>query len=154
MLAFMVASLLLNTAGYYLFFSAPAYLALAGWTLARSVHGREDGWLVPVLVVGMLLSQVGLYHTTEYGGRPRWREAIRRVLSHASSADPIVIPIPRILDYYAPDAANPRVKPKVVMANPDHLLQEWRRQSAVVWFVLDEPTVRTIPSMPEGWIEV
>lgn len=145
LLVLLVVSLFLNVAGYYLFFCIPAYLMLAGWALARLL--RWDArltWPVVAVVLGVLLAQILSYHTVEHGGRSRWGEAFADLGKRAAASDTIVVPIPRMLDYYLPDHTGDVVKPKQVIADPSGVLVDWASHHQPVWFVLDDPTLLAI----------
>ena len=83
---FLIASQFQNVAGYYLFWTIPAYFILAGvaceriWRAVESQSGGNIlGMLLPGVLVLTLFSQTYLYFQMENGGRPRWREAFEAI---------------------------------------------------------------------------
>ena len=95
---FLIASQLQNVAGYYLFWTTPAYFILAGvacervWrTVAPQSGGKILGSVMPCVLVVTLLSQVYLYFQIENGGRPKWREAFEAIQGEKRPTDKVVL---------------------------------------------------------------
>ncbi len=110
LLLFLVASQFQNVAGYYLFWTIPAYFILAGVACEkvwRMVASQSDGkileTLVPSVLVLTLLSQTYLYFQMENGGRPRWREAFEAIQVEKRPKDKVVLSEPEMGRYYLPE---------------------------------------------------
>ena len=106
---FLIASQLQNVAGYYLFWTTPAYFILAGVACERVSEATETqsgnilGILVPCVLLVTLLSQDYLYFKIENGGRPKWREAFEVVQSKQEPTDKVVLSEPEMGRYYLPE---------------------------------------------------
>ena len=109
LILFLIASQLQNVAGYYLFWTIPAYFILAGvaceriWKATGAASGNTLGILVPCVLLGTLLSQDYLYFKIENGGRPKWREAFEVVEAEKKPADKVVLSEPEMGRYYLPE---------------------------------------------------
>ena len=107
---FLVASQFQNVAGYYLFWTTPAYFILAGvaceqvWkAVVPQSGGKTVGMLMPCVLVVTLFSQTYLYFHIENGGRPRWREAFEAIQVEKRSTDKVVLSEPEMGRYYLPE---------------------------------------------------
>ena len=107
---FSVASQFQNVAGYYLFWTTPAYFILAGvaceqvWkAVVPQSDGKTVGMLMPCVLVVTLFSQTYLYFQIENGGRPRWREAFEAIQVEKRSTDKVVLSEPEMGRYYLPE---------------------------------------------------
>ena len=107
---FLIASQFQNVAGYYLFWTIPAYFILAGvacervWGAVESQSGGKIlGALMPCVLVVTLLSQTYLYFQLENGGRPRWREAFAAIQAEKQPTDNVVLSEPEMGRYYLPE---------------------------------------------------
>ena len=106
---FLIASQLQNVAGYYLFWTIPAYFILAGVACERvgkaieMKSGRTLGVLVPCVLLVTLLSQDYLYFRIENGGRPKWREAFEAIRTEKQPTDKVVLSEPEMGRYYLPE---------------------------------------------------
>ena len=106
---FLIASQLQNVAGYYLFWTTPAYFILAGvaceriWEATETESGSVLGVLVPCVLLVTLLSQDYLYFKIENGGRPKWREAFEVVDAEKKPTDTVVLSEPEMGRYYLPE---------------------------------------------------
>ena len=109
LILFLIASQLQNVAGYYLFWTIPAYFILAGvacervWEATASASGNTLGILVPCVLLVTLLSQDYLYFKIENGGRPKWREAFEVVEAEKKPTDKVVLSEPEMGKYYLPE---------------------------------------------------
>ena len=109
LILFLIASQLQNVAGYYLFWTIPAYFILAGvacervWKATETKSGNTLGILVPCVLLVTLLSQDYLYFKIENGGRPKWREAFEVVEAEKRPTDKVVLSEPEIGRYYLPE---------------------------------------------------
>lgn len=105
----LIASQLQNVAGYYLFWTTPAYFILAAvtceqvWDVMMANKHTLLKALLPVLLILVLLSQDYLYYQYENGGRPKWREAFSFVELHKQPTDKIVLSEPRMGVFYLPE---------------------------------------------------
>ncbi|GIX06681.1 MAG: hypothetical protein KatS3mg115_1084 [Candidatus Poribacteria bacterium] len=100
---FLLASLVQNVAGYYLFALTPFVLLLAGEGCAWAFRqpGRSPlRWLPVLLVVAGLLHGLVDYFFLEHGGRPRWKEALRELQPHLNGEDFIWMTLPDVGRYY------------------------------------------------------
>ena len=109
LILFLIASQLQNVAGYYLFWTIPAYFILAGvvcervWEAIETTSGNTLGILVPCVLLVALLSQDYLYFKIENGGRPKWREAFEVVEAKKKPTDTVVLSEPEMGRYYLPE---------------------------------------------------
>ena len=110
LILFLIASQLQNVAGYYLFWTTPAYFILAGvacervWKAIETKQGDALGILVPCILLVTLLSQDYLYFKIENGGRPKWREAFEVVQAEKKPTDKVVLSEPEMGKYYLPES--------------------------------------------------
>ena len=109
LILFLIASQLQNVAGYYLFWTIPAYFILAGvacervWEATGTALGNTLGILVPCVLLVTLLSQDYLYFKIENGGRPKWREAFEVVEAEKKPTDTVVLSEPEMGRHYLPE---------------------------------------------------
>lgn len=107
LLLLLIASQLQNVAGYYLFWTTPAYFILAAVTCQQVWDAMKENTLLkvllPVLLILVLLSQNYLYYQYENGGRPKWREAFNFVELQMQPTDKIVLSEPRMGSFYLPE---------------------------------------------------
>ncbi|MCD6506605.1 glycosyltransferase family 39 protein [Candidatus Poribacteria bacterium] len=155
---FVLGSLFQNVAGYYLFFTVPAYLILA----ARACRIPDRRIIVLLLVAVLGSEMIGwdyLYFTRENGGRPMWREAFRLVGERMKSDDLVVSTIPALARCYLPEAnfvkidaftfdksfsqtdgSSIRISGGRQMAEGERYFRNRRR----IWFILDESNMNVI----------
>ena len=97
----LIASQLQNVAGYYLFWTTPAYFILAAvacehiWKRIKPMGSslRTGGLLrllVPCVIVMTLLAQDYLYYRIENGGRPKWRETFEIIQTEREPTDHLI----------------------------------------------------------------
>ena len=109
----LIASQLQNVAGYYLFWTTPAYFILAAvacehlWKsikpMGTSLH--TSGLLrllVPCVIVMTLLAHNYLYFRIENGGRPKWRETFEIIQAEREPTDQLIISEPEMARFYMP----------------------------------------------------
>ena len=139
---FLVASQLQNVAGYYLFWTTPAYFILAGvaceqvWKAINDRYSRMLGILVPCVLVVTLLSQNYLYFSIENGGRPKWREAFETIKAEKQPNDKVVLSEPEIGKYYLPESTPIYIGE--LLDNPEAFEKEWENSGKDrLWFVVD-----------------
>ncbi len=137
---------ILNIAGYYLFFTTPAYFALAAWGCAVLFDATPRNKLLGIAATAMIavtfLSQNYLYFQFENGGRSKWREALYVVKTNMKPEDLVVTAIPRLARYYLPEATIVHVKD--VMSDTSKFAKEWRAQNQTAWIIVNERSFRTI----------
>ena len=146
---FLVASQLQNVAGYYLFWTTPAYFILAGvaceqlWK-AILLHATDSaigrsfllGTLVPCVLLVTLLGQAYLYFNVESGGRPRWREAFVAIQERRQSTDKVVLSEPEMGRYYLPEL--PSLYIGGLLDNPGAFEKAWETSGRKrLWFLVD-----------------
>jgi hypothetical protein len=160
-----------NVAGYYLFFTMPAYLLLAAFCTSELMEAafRKSKILsvaVMLVILVALLSQTYMYFAKENGGRPKWREAFQTIRNRAGTDDIVVVSMPRIAEYYlqkqgggAQSAGTVSSVPKVmqlkdVMQQLGTLETQWRTTGQSVWLVLDQPclSVRDANGKFREWV--
>ena len=139
---FLVASQFQNVAGYYLFWTTPAYFILAGvaceqvWKAINDRYSRMLGILVPCVLVVTLLSQNYLYFSIENGGRPKWREAFETIKAEKQPNDKVVLSEPEIGKYYLPESTPIYIGE--LLDNPEAFEKEWENSGKDrLWFVVD-----------------
>lgn len=107
----LIASQLQNVAGYYLFWTTPAYFILAAvacehiWKsikpMGPSLHtGGLLRLLVPCVIVMTLLAQNYLYFRIENGGRPKWRETFEIIQAEREPTDQLIVSEPEMARFY------------------------------------------------------
>ncbi len=106
----LIASQLQNVAGYYLFWSTPAYFILAAvacewfWERLKPESSRDLlRIVVPCVILVTLFSQDYLYFQYENGGRPKWREALQGIGANRMPTDTLVLSEPAMARYYLPE---------------------------------------------------
>ena len=139
---FLVASQFQNVAGYYLFWTTPAYFILAGvaceqvWKAINDRYGRMLGILVPCVLVVTLLSQNYLYFSIENGGRPKWREAFETIKAEKQPNDKVVLSEPEIGKYYLPESTPIYIGE--LLGNQEAFEKAWENSGKDrLWFVVD-----------------
>lgn len=143
MALFLIASQFQNVAGYYLFWTIPAYFVLAGvacervWeAVASQSGGKTLGMLMPCVLVVTLLSQVYLYFQIENGGRPRWREAFKAVHAEKRPTDKVVLSEPEMGRYYFPELTPVYIGG--LLDDREGFEREWKISGKDrLWFVVD-----------------
>lgn len=142
----MIISPFLNVAGYYLFFTMPAYLILASFCVSEmSVNSSRatkalSSSLYLVLLI-FLISQSYLYFVKENGGREKWREAYSSISDANDKQSLIITTMPRIAEYYI--KRDDTIQLEDVISRLNILQKQWSEKKNV-WFVLDEPSVNIL----------
>ena len=139
---FLIASQLQNVAGYYLFWTTPAYFILAAvaceqvWKAMEGRSGQILGILVPCVLVVTLLSQDYLYFNIENGGRPKWREAFEAIQTEMIPTDKVVLSEPEMGRYYLP-----KLTPIYIgelLEDREGFERRWKNSGKDrLWFVVD-----------------
>ena len=139
---FLIASQLQNVAGYYLFWTTPAYFILAGvacervWKAIEMKSGRTLGPLVPCVLLVTLLSQNYLYFRIENGGRPKWREAFEAIRTEKQLTDKVVLSEPEMGRYYLPELTPIYIGG--LLDNSEAFESEWETSGRErLWFLVD-----------------
>ena len=142
LILFLVASQLQNVAGYYLFWTTPAYFILAGVACERicktieTKSGNVLGILVPCVLLVTLLSQDYLYFRIENGGRPKWREAFAAVQTEQQPTDKVVLSEPEMGRYYLPELTPIYIGG--LLDDPEAFEREWEVSGRErLWFLVD-----------------
>lgn len=141
----MIISPFLNVAGYYLFFTMPAYLILAGFCVSelsaqmpRATKALSASLYLVLLI--SLISQSYLYFFKENGGREKWQDAFASISDINDKQSIIITTIPRIAQYYI--KRDDAIQLEGVMPRLNVLQTQWSQKN--VWFVLDEPSVNVL----------
>ncbi len=138
----LIASQLQNIAGYYLFWTTPAYFILAAvaceqvWDAIGSDRHNLYKALLPSLLILVLLSQNYLYYQYENGGRPKWREAFEFVEMQKQPTDKIVLSEPRMGVFYLPEMEIVYVGE--LLDDKEGFEEKWESdQRERLWFIVD-----------------
>ena len=140
---FLVASQFQNVAGYYLFWTTPAYFILAGvaceqvWkAVVPQSGGKTVGMLMPCVLVVTLFSQTYLYFQIENGGRPRWREAFEAIQVEKRSTDKVVLSEPEMGRYYLPELS--QIYIGALLDDKEGFERRWKTsERGRLWFIVD-----------------
>ena len=139
---FLIASQLQNVAGYYLFWTIPAYFILASvacervWEATGTALGNTLGILVPCVLLVTLLSQDYLYFKIENGGRPKWREAFEVVKAEKKPTDKVVLSEPEMGRYYLPELT--LIYIGGLLEDAETFEREWETSGRKrLWFLVD-----------------
>ena len=123
---FLIASRLQNVAGYYLFFTTPAYFLLCAIGCERIWRVKSLSLAIravlPCVIVVTMLSQNFVYFTFENGGRPKWREAFAAIRSEMNDSDQVVVSLPQMSRHYLPGLKTDRNKRAIGQKE-----QSWKR---------------------------
>ena len=138
----LIASQLQNVAGYYLFWTTPAYFILAAVTceqvwdaMSTNKHTLFKA-LLPTLLILVLLSQNYLYYQYENGGRPKWREVFNYVELQRQPTDKIVLSEPRMGVFYLPELEIVYVGE--LLDDPEDFEKRWEStEMERLWFIVD-----------------
>lgn len=139
----LIASQFQNVAGYYLFWTTPAYFILAAvacmyiWEAIDSDKYNLFKVLLPSLLIVVLLSQDYLYFRIENGGRPKWREAFETIQAeHNKPTDKLVLSEPGMARFYMP--ASEAVDIDKLVKDKAGFEKEWESSYGKrLWFVVD-----------------
>ena len=142
LILFLIASQLQNVAGYYLFWTTPAYFIFAAvacervWQAIDTKPGVVLAGLLPCVLLVTLLSQVYLYFKIENGGRPRWRSAFAVVRSEKQATDRVVLSEPEMGRYYLPEL--PQIYIGELLADSGKFESTWENSGRErLWFLVD-----------------
>ncbi len=138
----LIASQLQNVAGYYLFWTTPAYFILAA-VICQQVWDAIDAnkhtlfkAFLPVLLILVLLSQNYLYFRYENGGRPKWREAFDFVQLQMQPTDKVVLSEPRMGAFYLPEME--QVYVGELLDDAEGFEEKWKStEMKRLWFIVD-----------------
>ena len=144
----LIASYLFNVAGYYLFFTAPAYFLLVAIGCDRIWVTKQLPMMLrcilPGVIIITMLSQDYIYFRIENGGRAKWREAFSTIQSDMRVGDLVVASIPQVGEYYLRERETIAVKG--VMEDIERFERIWKSKGQRVWFVLDAATLNVLDS--------
>lgn len=147
----LIASQLQNVAGYYLFWTTPAYFILAAvactyiWEAIAADKSNLLKVLLPCLIVVVLLSQDYLYFRYENGGRPKWREAFEAIQTVHKPTDVLVLSEPEMARYYMPTLEAVDID-KLVKDKVD-FEKEWKNAGwKRLWFIVDVASFNVLDS--------
>jgi len=137
----------LNVAGYYLFFTMPAYLILAALSASEllsyaSRSSRIMSSAILLILVVSLIAQTYLYFTVENGGREKWKDAFQSISGKVDKNDYVVIPITRVGEYYLQKSN--LLQLESVIGNLESFKSSWVKEKRDVWFVIDEPSLNVL----------
>ena len=140
---FLVASQFQNVAGYYLFWTIPAYFILAGvacervvWRAMRPESAEKKVRVLPYILMLVLLSQTYLYFKIENGGRPRWREAFETIKAETQPDDKVVLSEPEMGRYYLPELTSVYIG--ALLDDSEAFEIAWENSGRErLWFVVD-----------------
>ena len=153
---FLIASRFQNVAGYYLFFTTPAYFLLCAIGCDRISRVKSLPTVVravlPCVIIVTMLSQNYLYFSVENGGRPKWREAFSTIRSQMRDTDRVVLSLPEMSRHYLPELKSTAIKE--VLDKRTVLSKKWKSERVRVWFVIDAGTFNVFDSGRElrQWI--
>lgn len=155
LILFLIASRLQNVAGYYLFWTIPAYFILAGVACeqVRKHSGNLLAYLLPCVLLVTLFSQSYLYFKIENGGRPKWREAFAVVEAGERAGDRIVLSEPEMGRYYLPSVPQVYIGP--LLADPEGFEKTWEAEGrGRLWFLVDVASFNVFDAegAVRGWI--
>ena len=110
----LIASRFQNVAGYYLFFTSPAYFLLCAIGCDRISRVKSLPIVIrvvlPCVIIVTMLSQNYLYFNVENGGRPKWREAFSTIQSQMRATDQVVLSLPEMSRHYLPQLKSIAIK--------------------------------------------
>ncbi len=138
LLLFLIASQFQNVAGYYLFWTTPAYFILAAVACERlyAKLGRTlFGALVPCILLLNMAAQDYLYFNVENGGRPKWRETFDVIRTYKKPNDKVVLSEPEMGKYYLPELETIYIGS--LIENAAGFEKQWISQKHRLWFVVD-----------------
>lgn len=138
----LIASQFQNVAGYYLFWTTPAYFILAAVActyISEAITGDKYNlfrMLLPALLIVVLLSQNFLYFWFENGGRPKWREAFEVIKVERKPTDQLVLSEPEMARYYMPTSN--AVDIDKLVKDKAGFEKEWKNVGwKRLWFIVD-----------------
>lgn len=132
---FLIASWFQNVAGYYLFFTTPFVLLLAGRAAVASVLPFKGPlrWGIVGIVVASLGTGDFTYFTVEHGGREDWKGAFAELKPHLKEKDRILMLLPEIGTFYLPHAS----VEKLTLEDIAHPARFDRYVEGATYFVVD-----------------
>jgi len=137
----------LNVAGYYLFFTMPAYVILAALSASELLSyasrlSRILSSAILLILVISLIAQTYLYFTVENGGREKWKDAFQSISGKVEKNDYVVIPIIRVAEYYLQKSN--LLQLESVIGSLESFKSSWVKEKRDVWFVIDEPSLNVL----------
>ena len=138
LLLFLIAAQFQNVAGYYLFWTTPAYFLLAAVACERlytKLGGTFLSALLPCILMMNLAAHVYLYFNLENGGRPKWRETFDVIRTHQMPTDKMVISEPEMGTYYLPELEAIHISE--ILEDVEAFEKRWVSSEHRLWFVVD-----------------
>ena len=138
LLLFLIAAQFQNVAGYYLFWTTPAYFLLAAVACERlytKLGGTFLSALLPCILMMNLAAHVYLYFNLENGGRPKWRETFDVIRTHQMPTDKMVISEPEMGTYYLPELEAIHISE--ILEDAEAFEKRWVSSEHRLWFVVD-----------------
>ena len=138
LLLFLIAAQFQNVAGYYLFWTTPAYFLLAAVACERLYTKLGSTFLsalLPCILMMNLAAHVYLYFNLENGGRPRWRETFDVIRTHQMPTDKMVISEPEMGTYYLPELEAIHISE--ILEDVEAFEKRWVSSEHRLWFVVD-----------------
>ncbi len=138
LLLFLIAAQFQNVAGYYLFWTTPAYFLLAAVACERFYTKLGSTFLsalLPCILMMNLAAHVYLYFNLENGGRPRWRETFDVIRTHQMPTDKMVISEPEMGTYYLPELEAIHISE--MLKDVEAFERRWVSSEHRLWFVVD-----------------
>ncbi len=138
----LIASQLQNVAGYYLFWTTPAYFILAAvactyiWEAIAADKHHFLKALLPCMIIVVLLSQDYLYFRIENGGRPKWRKAFETIRVEKNPTDILVLSEPKMARFYMPTSES--IDVDKLLKDKVSFEREWESlDDKRIWFIVD-----------------
>ena len=142
----LIFSMFLNIAGYYLFFTVPAYFVLAACGCAFLIDAMPQRKLIGIIATAVIavtfISEDYLYFQFENGGRAKWREALNTVKVSMNPKDQVIVAIPRLAEYYLPEATI--IRAEDVMSDISKFEKEWDVKTQNIWIIINERSFQVI----------
>ena len=138
LLLFLIAAQFQNVAGYYLFWTTPAYFLLAAVAcekLYTKLGSTFLSALLPCILMMNLAAHVYLYFNLENGGRPKWRETFDVIRTHQMPTDKMVISEPEMGTYYLPELEAIHISE--ILEDAEAFEKQWVSSEHRLWFVVD-----------------
>jgi len=137
----------LNVAGYYLFFTVPAYVILTALCASEAASAvAKDSRVLSLSIIFVILislvAQTYLYFMVENGGREKWKEAFQSISGKVATTDSVIVPMPRVAEYYLQKQNLEQLEN--VINGLGQFEKQWKDKEQDLWFVLDEPSVKVL----------
>lgn len=156
LLLFLIAAQFQNVAGYYLFWTTPAYFLLAAVACERlytKLGGTFLSALLPCILMMNLAAHAYLYFNLENGGRPKWRETFDVIRTHQMPTDKMVISEPEMGTYYLPELEAIHISE--MLQDAEAFEKRWVSSEHRLWLVVDVGSFNVFDAKKKGreWIQ-